>query len=439
MPKKSQSVARTVRKTSREELPTQAVLDFFTNGIPITEAPKDIVLKKSNSAIKMISTLSLLELKIIDACVFIAKPQMLDNILHSADADYFKWLLSYNSNNRDHLTRAFTKIQQTLIQINIVDEENPEEDFWYSTPFLYDVTITNGRVYFRIPESIRQPLANPKSWTYLSFRIKNLFTSEFAYRLYERCRAEQYRGNTEWWPIADFRAIMNIVDQYPQFQDLQKRVIKPAMDQINTSSDIYITPDFMTQGRTKTHIRFIVEENPNVVRSEDVKEKLPMEIFDTLKKEFGFSNTQIDDVTKYPVDYLAQKIEFTRYRIATSKNPVARPDLYLLKALKEDLQFNEGEKGKIEAEREALAKQQEEMVRMNGLKAVSDKKSQLLDDYMALSEKEQEKIWLEFKESPNFQSLTKAIKGKKLSLENPMVRSELSRFLLGRATQVVPA
>jgi plasmid replication initiation protein len=428
--KKSQSVAR----TTREEISLQQVFDFFTQGIPITEAPKDIVFKKSNAAIKMISTLNLLELKIIDACVFIAKPKMVENVLHSADIDYFKWLISFNSNNREHIKRAITKIQQTLIQINIVDEQNPDDDFWYSTPFLYDITITNGRVSFRIPESIRQPLANPKSWTYLSFRIKNLFTSEYAYRLYERCRAEQFRGATDWWELPEFRKMMNVVDLYGEFQDLQKRVIRPAVDQINTHSDIFITPDFLARGRTKTHIRFIVEENPNVVKSEDTKEMLPIELYDTLKKEFGFSNTQIDEVSKYPIDYLAEKIEFTRYRINTSKNPVGRPDLYLLKALKEDLQFNTNEKEKIESVKKSQETQQAEMIREQGLRAISSKKSQLLDEYYALDEAARNQIWDDFKASPYYESAAKTFRGRKFNPDSPIVKDQLSSFLLERAT-----
>lgn len=415
--------------TATQELPTQTVIDFFSQGTPITQAPKDVVLKKSNAAIRVISALGLLERKIIDACFFIARPKMCDNVLHSADLEYFKWLLSYNSQNREHLKKAITKIQQTLIQINIIDEANPGKDFWHSTNFIYDVSISNGRFYFRIPESIRQPLMDPKSWTYLSFRIKNRFTSEYAYILYERCRAAQFRGATDWWPVAEFREIMNTANIYQQFQDLHKRVIKPAVEQINEHSDIYITADYQLRGRSKTHVRFIIEENPNVAKFAEDKENLPTVMFNTLKKVFGFSNSQIDEVAKYPLEYLADKIAFSEYRIKTAKNKIGRPDLYLMKALKEDLRFNESEIAVFEGvqkeqERQALAESKKQVE-----KETAKKGNDRLEAFEALDEGEQQELIDEFKVSPHFYAIRRHVPGKEFSLEKPMVKAAFANFL----------
>jgi plasmid replication initiation protein len=347
MPRKKMPPAP-LAKTASEELPIQTVLDFFASGVPITAAPQDIVLKKSNAAIRVVTTLGLFERKIIDACILIAKPRLTDNVVHSADLEYFKWLISYNSKNRDFLKKAITKIQQTLIQINIVDDQDPTRDFWHSTNFLYDVSITNGKIFFRVPESIQKPLQDPDNWTHLSFRIKNRFSSEYAYVLYERCRLDQYRGATEWWTIDEFRHIVNARDIYGEFQDLQKRVIKVAVAQINEQSDILITPDYKTRGRAKTHIRFIIEVNPNVMTQEKAKEHLPQRVFDQLKNQFGFSNSQVDEVAHYDLEYLEDKIEFALHRIKQSKKKIARPDLYLMKVLKEDLRFTETERSQIE-------------------------------------------------------------------------------------------
>lgn len=422
-------IASRTQATATQELPTQIVLDFFVQGIPITHAPKDVVLKKSNAAIRVVSSLGLLERKIIDACFFIARPKMHENMLHSADLDYFKWLLSFNSQNREYLKKSITKIQQTLIQINILDETNPSKDFWHSTNFLYDVSIVNGRIYFRIPESIRQPLMDPKSWTYLSFRIKNRFTSEYAYILYERCRASQFRGATEWWTIAEFKEAMSAADIYTQFQDLHKRVIKPAIEQINELSDIYIAANYQTKGRTKTHIQFIIDENPNVTKFEEDKEKLPMEIYDALKSEFGFSNTQIDDLAEYPLDFLADKIEFTRHRIKTTKTKIGRPDLYLIKALKEDLRFNASEiaifeKVQMDRDRKEAEKSKEE------IKKVEDQKNNTnLDAFNEFNENEQQTLIEEFKLSSFFENIKPHMGRKKFSLESAFIRAAFMNFL----------
>lgn len=419
-----------VSPTSKEELPSQIVMDFFNQGIPITQAPKDVALKKSNAAIKMNSSLGLLELKIIDASLFIAKPQISENVLHSTDIEYFKWLLNFNSKNHDHLKRAITKIQQTLIQISIVDSKDPTKDVWHSTSFIHDVTIANGRIYFRVPESLRQPLADPHSYTYLSLKIKNTFTSEYAYRLYERCKADQFKGGaTEWWTIDEFRKLMNTTDLYPDFKEFNRRVIKAAMQQINEHSDIYVTDIYQTQGRTKTHIRFIIEDSPNLVKFALDKEKMPSEIFNSLKDEFGFSNTQIDDVAKYPLEYLAQKIEFTRYRIKTAKNPINRPDAYLLKALKEDLRFNESEIEKFEIEKKQVDIRVAEETKKQEQKVEVKKRNEQLEAFYELSAPEKEALLANFKASHYAEPIKKALRGKNFSIENPMVKIEFVKFL----------
>lgn len=424
-----------VSATATQELPTQIVIDFFSQGIPITQAPKDIVLKKSNAAIQVNSTLGLLERKIIDACFFIARPKMCENTLHSADIEYFKWLLSFNSQNREYLKKSITKIQQTLIQINIIDETNPNKDFWHSTNFLYDVSITNGKIYFRIPESIRQPMMDPKSWTYLSFRIKNRFTSEYAYILYERCREAKFKGATAWWSIPEFRAIMNAADIYQQFQDLQKRVIKPAIEQINELSDILITPDYQTKGRTKTHIRFIIDENPNVTKFEQEIEKLPMELFEALKGDFGFSNSQIDEVAEYPIEYLAEKIEFTRHRIKTSKTKINRPDLYLLKALKEDLRFNASEIAIFESEQKAQERKDLEKKQVQKTEMYSKKIKENLIEFYVLNENEQKILLDEFRTTTHFKNISMLVGiNKPINLESKIVKSAFNDFLTDIST-----
>jgi len=412
--------------TATHDVAQQLVLDLFKQGLPITHATEDVSFRKANAAIQAISSLDLLARKIIDAFLLIARPNMLENVLHSADIDYFKWLLSFNSQNHQHLKASITKIQQSLIQINIIDEKHPERDNWQSTPFFYDVGMVNGRIYFRIPESIRPALLDPKSFTYLSFRIKNRFSSQYAYILYERCRQAQFRGATEWWTLEEFRRVMNAADLYPQFQDLNKRVIKPAIEQINEYSDIWITPDYKTRGRMKTDVRFIIDVNPNVKKFLLDKENLPTELFNVLKDEFGFSNSQIDAVTEYSLDDLKEKIEFTRFRMKAGKRKIDRPDLYLMKALREDLRFNDAEKELFVTEKS-----------VRGRKSVADKEvkdqvaegNDLLAAVESMTKAEQAELLESFKLSEQYGAIKVFVTGKKFSLANPIVRAALGRFL----------
>lgn len=419
-----------VMTTSQQESPEQIVMEFFQQGIPITETPRDVALKKSNAAIKTVSALGLLEQKVIDACIFVARPKILTQGLHAVDMDYFKWLLSFNSKNNDYLKKSITKVQQTLIQINIYDDKNPDKDFWHSTPFIYDVSFSGGKVFFRVPESLHQNIADPKTWTLLSFRIKNKFTSVYAYTLYQRCRSDQFRGATDWWTVDDFREIMNSgqPDLYTKFQDLQKRVIKPAVEQINKFSDILVTPDFRRRGRTITHIRFLIETNPAVGTNIDEKERLPAGLFDTLKNQFGLANSQIDELAvDYDPSYLADKVEFTRFRM--TKQTIGRPDLYLIKALKEDLRFNAADSAALDKQRKALEVVEAKADMEKGAELIGARNMEAIEAFNQL-DKEQQQAIIEAFQASSFYDPVRKMKGMEFSLDRPLVRSTFVRYLL---------
>lgn len=412
---------------SQIETPEQLVMKFFESGVPIVAAPNEVSYKKSNSIIRTVSPLNLLQLRIIDACLFKAMPRMNDDILHVMDLDYFKWLISYNSNNNEHIKKSFTGIQQTLIQFNLIDESNPEKDLWHSTNYIYDVTITGKKLYFRIPESLRKQLHDPKSWTLLSLRIKNKFTSGYAYTLYERCRADQFKGVSEWMTLEEFRKITNSdnPDQYVDFRNLQRRVIQVAVKQINEFSDIFITPDYKKRGRAISHIRFIIEENPNYISDPD-KGKLSQHIYEILKNEFGFSNSQINTAAELDMDYVMEKIEFTRFRM--SQRTINNPTTYLLNAMTENLCLTPGDKKKIETNKLNEAKQLFEESKNEVKKAKAVKSNEKLENFNALSESARKEIIEKFKSSDEYLKIKSAVKGS-LDLEKPVVKTAFKRFL----------
>lgn len=400
-----------------EELPSQLVMQYFEEGIPITETPEHVILKKSNDAIRIQGdNLNLTARKIIDACFYIARQSLQAGTVPSSGTfsvsyDYFTWLVHYDSGNRQHLKLAFTSILQNPITISLPNPKNPEKDLFFGTNLLSDVCISGGRVYFTLPDSILQAILNPRSFTNLSLRIQNNFNSLYAYILYARCRLELYRGKTEWWEMSAFREMMNTKGLYKAFIDFHKRVIKESVDRINEKSDIFIVPDYQYRGRVKTHIRFFVEQNPNFVKRLDV-EKLPNDVFEILKSEFGFSNSQVDEVASYPVEYVSEKIEFARYRIsAAEKNnkPIKNPTAYLLNALREDLRFNENERVAFAKKQKALEMQAVEAEKQETVVKKVRAKKNALDAFNAMTEVEQKILLSEFEDSPAFEPVRERV------------------------------
>ena len=55
---------------------------------------------------------------------------------------------------------------------------------------------------------------------------------------------------------------------YETFKHLNAKIIKPAVDEINRSSNIVVTPEFRRQGRAVSEIRFRIRENPQLAMFE---------------------------------------------------------------------------------------------------------------------------------------------------------------------------
>jgi plasmid replication initiation protein len=49
--------------------------------------------------------------------------------------------------------------------------------------------------------------------------------------------------------LNDFKSALGISDKYPEYKDLAKRVIKPAIEELNQRSDLVIKFDTIKKGR----------------------------------------------------------------------------------------------------------------------------------------------------------------------------------------------
>ncbi|MGI1946808.1 replication initiation protein [Shewanella baltica] len=90
--------------------------------------------------------------------------------------------------------------------------------------------------------------------TYKLRHIANL-QSAHSIRLYELLMKFNATGERVIY-VNDFRSALGISDKYPQFRDLNKWVIKPAVDELNQRSDLTINYETIKKGRTVAALSF---------------------------------------------------------------------------------------------------------------------------------------------------------------------------------------
>lgn len=406
----------------------QKAFDFYAlaPGTSIAEIADPVRLKKNNAAIYVQnSSFNLVTRRMINACMYIARSNILTKDRHEVDLDYFLFLCNFNSRNVRHLREEFRKILTTPIEAAILDSANPERDLWHGTPLLYDITLGRGKLSFRIPESLRNSIHHPETYTYLSLRTLANFSSQYSHVLYEIASSMHFRGETDWWTVDEFRNLMGATgDVHREFKFLKQKVINPAMKQINEDSDLLLTLDVRKDKRTITHVRFFIDMKPDRKKREALQ--LSELLYKTLYETFGLSDEIIRSLAEeYPADYIHEKADFTVSRSRSGK--IGNISGFFLSALKDNYRAPTEVKKELEHR-----KQSEDLLRnvkeRESRRAKSDvaMRQMCLGRFDALSQIEREALSLAF-ESTLATPFRKFYKEQ--GLDNKLVNAEWELFL----------
>lgn len=385
----------------------QMVMEFFKSGIPIKDAPRDVTYPQGNIAVKHVNNnFGLTESKMLDAFYFIARNNLDTDDTLMVTMDYFKWLIGQDgTRNSKYLRDCISTLQSALIQVLATNPATKQED-WISIHYLDSVFLTSGKIYFKIPAEIRTNLLKSESYTYISLKINNRFSSKYAYDIYKYCRENAFRNEQKWIEVDEFRRMISggKTDFYPDTRELNRKVIKPAIEQINSKSNLFITLETKTENRFIVAIRFLIEENPNYEASN--KPSLNEAEFKILKDEFGLANSEITEICEYDIETIREKIEFTQWRIIEAikrKDPIRHVNTYLKKAFDQDLKLRPDEKALWDAHKATQKARKAEIIDAEAREVVGREKTAKMTSKIGLFKKlppeTQQSLYSEFIES----------------------------------------
>jgi len=221
------------------------------------------IVKKHVATIHCSNKLSLLERKISNALLYHAFPHLKNQLIHEIKIDSLKRLIGANTRNHKALKEALRKLICTVLEWNLLGENIPEMELegWNSSTILSSVSVNRGIIKYQYSELLKTLIIDPKIYGKINLAIQARFKSSYALALYENC--SRYRGlpYTKNIDIAIFRKLMGVEDgKYDIFRDFNRRVLHPAISEINTCSDIRVSPEITRQGRTVKSIKFKIEE-----------------------------------------------------------------------------------------------------------------------------------------------------------------------------------
>ncbi len=230
----------------------------------LTGALRRAAVKKHVAAIHVSGKLTLLQRRLSNVLLLNAYDTLTTQPVHRIDARTLCLMIGYNSNDTDTLKAALRGLAETVAEWDMLDEDGRQE--WGVSSLLAYARLKGGICEYAYSPALAQKLHDPKVFALINMNIQRRFTSGHALALYENCYRFVRTGSTGWWPIELFRRLMGVgeSDYYEVFKHLNAKIIKPAVDEVNRSSNIIVTPETRRMGRSVTDIRFLIRENPQL-------------------------------------------------------------------------------------------------------------------------------------------------------------------------------
>ncbi|PZO65844.1 MAG: replication initiation protein [Paracoccus denitrificans] len=230
----------------------------------LTGALRRGAVKKHVAAIHVSGKLSLLQRKLSNVLLLNAYDTLTSNTRHQIDARTLCLMIGYNSNDTDTLKAALRGLAETVAEWDMLDEKGQQE--WGVSSLLSYAKLKGGVCEYAYSPALAEKLHDPKVFALINLNIQRRFTSGHALALYENCYRFVRTGSSGWWPLDLFRRLMGVENSayYEVFKHLNAKIIKPAVAEVNKTSNIILTPETRKVGRTVTDIRFRIAENPQL-------------------------------------------------------------------------------------------------------------------------------------------------------------------------------
>ncbi|PAU74064.1 RepB family plasmid replication initiator protein [Halomonas salipaludis] len=220
----------------------------------------DLVVK-SNALIEAAHSLTVAESKLILAAIAQVRRDevVTDDVRYTVTANALADMGGFKANHEYRaLKQASKKLWEQAIRITEYPNGKGSRPRVLLTRWVQSILYREdeGAVEVRFSKDII-PYLSQLTAEFSQYRLQNVsgMTSSYGVRLYELLI--QWRGRGEREVEIDWlRYILNLEDKYPSIRDLKRRVIEPAVNDVNDHSDLSVTWGQRKTGRRVTHIQF---------------------------------------------------------------------------------------------------------------------------------------------------------------------------------------
>lgn len=298
------------------------------------------VLRKHVGAVQIRNDLSLLERKAFSVLLVNAYDELPNFSIpeHSIPVETLSYLAGFNSRNVQYLKDTLLSLMTTALQWNVQVKEG--KDRWAASATLASARFDNGVCHYAFSPELRRRLFNPEVYAQLDLAVIREFKSKYALALFENCMLFAEDGRTPDFALGTLRDILGASSTpgYENFARLVERVIKPAVNEVNSVSTLRLEPVFHREARKVTSLRFNIaiedKEGQGDVPANPLEGRDPA-LMQQLQTEAGLGYAQIIKLCEEHSDErLRLVLRYTAGRVSSGKVPKAKFAPYFLRTVK---------------------------------------------------------------------------------------------------------
>jgi plasmid replication initiation protein len=244
--------------------------------------PKEV--KKHVAAIHIAGKLSLLQRKFYNVLLYNSYDELLKKEKHQILVSQLCSLAGFDSRNHGLIKETIVSLSKTSVTWNLLDDDDVEE--WGVSTMLSEAVIRNGMCTYAYSPTLREKLYKPELYARINLKIQSKFSGTHAFALYENAIRFRSVGTTGWKDLEFWRSVLGIQKgEYKLFKDFNKRVIKPAVQEVNETSDILLVVEYRREKKRVTAMKFSVEDNPQMPIPFPIKDQLLRNIHEESDEE----------------------------------------------------------------------------------------------------------------------------------------------------------
>lgn len=221
----------------------------------------NLVVVKANSLIEASYRLSIDEVRILALTIGTMDPKSNQKIFDFTVSDFVREFPEISMDN------AYKQIQAAIKRIydrsiKTEDKERITEFRWVSSRTYFK---KEGRFRIAMTDEVMPYLTQLKG-QFTQYQLKNIayFNSVHSIRIYELITQYRSVGNREI-SVDKLKECLQVEEKYSAFFDFKKRVLTPAIAEINEKSDLFIEVEQIKRGRSIVALRFTIKEKKQAI------------------------------------------------------------------------------------------------------------------------------------------------------------------------------